>query len=759
MLLLSGCHVWAKEKKAQGLDQTSFKNPLLLLSTSINHSDDAKKLLESNLFRKQLSQLAKTIDKEIVNQQNMFNKMALLSASDQNTQLLTILSNYRHSVSFTHYRLHSQTILQMNNSHKGSFTDILSNDFATTIKQMDNKSLFHIHDAIGWSVERAQDFVLHIFKRYQKLPTLNQEQAINLVVNSHLHNVLAKVIPTTRKLMKAENLKRYDITPEVLIETPEGIELAATIVKQKKISKTKLPAALQFTIYADQANHITTGLNAAAHGYVGIVANTRGKRSSSNEIIPWEHEGKDATQIIDWISKQPWSDGRVVMYGGSYNGYTQWAATKYMHPALKAIAPYTAANLITGLPYENNILLTGNYEWAFHVTNNRTMDRSVYADRQKSNKLISDFFISGRPAIDIDKIDGKPNPWFQKWLKHPDFDSYYQAMVPVKEEYAHINIPVLTITGYFDGGQISAIDYLSRHNKYNNDSDHTLLIGPYDHFTAQQKPMSHYSNYQLDEVALDKDTEEVVFAWFDHVLYQKPKPDLLKGKVNYQLMGANVWRHEDSITSLNNDSVVFSLNTTKDQNGHYQLTPQQLQPLNSITQTVDLADRQTQHNQEPWPVIQEQLNEPNGLIFITDEFKSQHELAGMITGHFSISINKKDVDIGYNLYEINENGQAFHLNNYRSRASYSHDMSKRQLLTPGEKTKIPIINARMTAKLIKPGSRLAIVLNVNKNRDAQVNMGTGKTVNLESTKDAGEPLHIKWFNDSVIRIPLKRWQK
>jgi len=99
------------------------------------------------------------------------------------------------------------------------------------------------------------------------------------------------------------------------------------------------------------------------------------------------------------------------------------------------------------------------------------------------------------------------------------------------------------------------------------------------------------------------------------------------------------------------------------------------------------------------------------------------------------------------------------LNNYRSRASYAADMSKRQLLTPNTKTFIPIINARMTAKLITKGSRLAIVLNVNKNVDAQVNMGTGKDVNSETIADAGKPLILKWYNDSQINLPLTPWSE
>jgi hypothetical protein len=85
-------------------------------------------------------------------------------------------------------------------------------------------------------------------------------------------------------------------------------------------------------------------------------------------------------------------------------------------------------------------------------------------------------------------------------------------------------------------------------------------------------------------------------------------------------------------------------------------------------------------------------------------------------------------------------------------------MSVRKLLTPGKKTQVPIVNARMTAKLLPPGSRLVMVLDVNKNPNAQVNMGTGKDVSDETSADGKEPLEIKWFSDSQLVIPLKPWR-
>jgi predicted acyl esterase len=85
------------------------------------------------------------------------------------------------------------------------------------------------------------------------------------------------------------------------------------------------------------------------------------------------------------------------------------------------------------------------------------------------------------PVPRIDAIDGTPNPLLQRWLSHPSYDRYWQAMVPYKGDFAHINIPVLSITGYYDDAQISAMQYFRQHTELGRNPEHYLVIGPYDH--------------------------------------------------------------------------------------------------------------------------------------------------------------------------------------------------------------------------------------------------------------------------------------
>ena len=74
-------------------------------------------------------------------------------------------------------------------------------------------------------------------------------------------------------------------------------------------------------------------------GYAFLPHDVRGKFRSEGEVNAFVHEIDDGYDTIDWVSRQPWSNGRVGMWGDSYYGFTQWTAVASGHPALKAMSP------------------------------------------------------------------------------------------------------------------------------------------------------------------------------------------------------------------------------------------------------------------------------------------------------------------------------------------------------------------------------------------------------------------------------------
>lgn len=527
----------------------------------------------------------------------------------------------------------------------------------------------------------------------------------------------------------------YFIQDSVQVPTQSGIPLSAIIVR-KKANSGPLPAVLFYTTYHQGPNDAIFGKRSADRDYVGIVTYARGIRTDLKNYIPYEHETQDLYDLIDWISKQSWCNGSVGMFGGSYTGYAQWAAVKKLHPALKTIVPQVAVMPGYDFPMENNVPLTHILSWSNDIYKNKPLSRS----------LPFEYFDNGTAYNKMDSLAGAPNAVFQKWLQHPAYDHYWQSMAPTPEEYAKINIPILTTTGYYDGSQIGAMQYLKQHYKYNKNASHYLVIGPYDHWGGQRKAAKNLMGYNIDPVA-DVSMMELAYNWLDHILKGKPRPALLKDKINFQVMGTNSWQQASSLEKTSNGAFIFFLDGTnlvgaKPKNKHFQV------------QTINFKDRENQNTYYTPEIVFDSLDTGNGLVYQTEVFEKEFILNGSFSGKLQATINKKDMDVSMALYERQADGKYFFLARYVGRASYAQDDRKRQLLRPGKKEEIPFENTRFVSKKIAKGSRLIVLLNVNKHPFEPVNYGSGKEVSQETMRDAGDPMQIQWHNDSWIKIPV-----
>jgi uncharacterized protein len=653
------------------------------------------------------------------------------------------------------HELYSKTKLRQVTANT-SFDDAFAHEFKELFKHLDDRSAMHIYTAFitRSGVEEFEAGLQNSLSKLKDKDSLNIREAIDLCRSYYIFHVYKNIEPPAWQLLREDDNRRYAIDDSVLIKTKDGATLSAVVVRKKDL-KTPQPTALFFTIYSDLDQNVYEAKQSAVHDFVGVVADTRGKRLSTDSIVPYEHEAKDVNSVIGWITRQPWSNGKVGMYGGSYSGFAQWAATKYLHPALKTIVPYVAAIPGLGLPMENNVFLNANYGWAFFVTNNKYLDNRIYYDPQRWDNMMERWYASGKPFSRIDSIDGTANKWLQRWLRHPAYDQYWQNMVPYRNEYSKVNIPVLSITGYYDDGQISALHYLKEHYKYNKKADHYLVIGPYDHFGAQAGGTPVLRDYTVDSVALI-DTREITYEWLNHILRGGKKPAIIENKINYEVMGANVWKHAPSLNEMSDTALTLYLSDVKT-DSNYQLVNKKGRPRGFVFQEIDLADRSTTNNDYyPYPIIRNDLDRSNGLFFISEPFSETVSINGTFSGELKASINKRDMDIGIVLYELMPDGRYFHLTYYLGRASYTKDETKRTLLSPGKVEAIPFERTRMVSRQLNKGSRLMVVLNINKNQFAQINYGTGKDVSEESIDDAKTPLQIKWYNDSYVKIPISR---
>jgi predicted acyl esterase len=246
---------------------------------------------------------------------------------------------------------------------------------------------------------------------------------------------------------------------------------------------------------------------------------------------------------------------------------------------------------------------------------------------------------------------------------------------------------------------------------------------------------------------------DIIYEWFNYVLKDSARPAMLKDRINFELMDANEWKHVPSLKNMSNDTLRFYLDNKVRGSDHVLNT---VKPRASafVSQQVDFADRNSQNSYyRAYRVIHDSLDAGNGIVYVSDAVKSTFSITGAFAGEIKAAINKKDMDFSITLYELKPGGKYFYLSYFMGRASYAWNASKRRLLIPGKIESIPFTNSYITAKKISTGSRLVVVVNINKSPFEQINYGTGKDVSTESIKDAGR-LQVKWYNQSIIKIPV-----
>jgi hypothetical protein len=138
--------------------------------------------------------------------------------------------------------------------------------------------------------------------------------------------------------------------------------------------------------------------------------------------------------------------------------------------------------------------------------------------------------------------------------------------------------------------------------------------------------------------------------------------------------------------------------------------------------------------------------------------KHATEVTGAFSGHLDFTINKMDVDLAMTLYERSAAGVYVRLLSpaYQFRASYARDRAHRRLLKAGERQGLDFQSERLAGRRLQAGSRLVLVLSVQKRPDQEINYGTGGDVSEESIADGHRALRIRWHADSYVDVPIRR---
>jgi putative CocE/NonD family hydrolase len=638
---------------------------------------------------------------------------------------------------------------------KGEFNRTYGVAYRAIVASLNGQDAYTLSGWLNAPVAPFRDAVQRAFDQWRPKGSIPQADAIELVWAYLQFDAYRSFHPLVAALDEEDDSRRYVTEWDVLIKTPDGANISAVVVRPKDDSKP-LPTLLEFTIYVD--SH-TFAKECAAHGYVGIVAFTRGERRSQGPVTPFKYDGADARAVINWIAKQPWSDGRVGMYGGNYSAFAEWAATtKRLPPALKAIATNSAYAPGIDFPMTGNIVRNAGYRWSGCVANLEGFDEKTCNDESRWRSLDQDWYTSGKPYREFEHALGNRNLIFHNWLDHPSYDRFWQKLIPYKEQFRHIKIPVLATTGYYASGEVGTLYYFTEHYRYDPHANHTLLIGPYDDGSMQHGAPANLQGYPLDQAALI-DLRELRYQWFDHIFKGAEKPAALQDRVNYQVMGSNEWQHASSLEAMGKGTLKFYLDAAAATGGETRrLSLRKTSDSTFVPHNVDLADRSDAALPPPNGIVSKSLQLRNAVVFVSEPLKHAQEVAGLFSGKLDFTVNKQDLDLSIAIYELLPGGDYVQLFDpvYEFRASYVHDRINRQLLRAGERQQLTFKSDRLTGRKLDVGSRVVVVLGVNKRPDRQINYGTGGAVNEESVDDGRVPVKIRWYSDSYIDLPIRR---
>ncbi len=295
----------------------------------------------------------------------------------------------------------------------------------------------------------------------------------------------------------------------------------------------------------------------ARHGYNVVIQDVRGRGGSEGAFYPFRHEGKDGAETIAWLRSRPECNGRIGMYGFSYQGATQLLAAAEQPPGLECIAPaMTACDLYRGWFYHNGALrLASSLGWGLQMLKE---DARRLGLREASARLEAAWLnvraqaahlpYAEHPAITDPGLPSYVGDWFQ----HDTAGEYWSSMDLTKTA-ERILVPALHVSGWYDTyleGSMQSFELLcqragSEHARQNQ----FLLAGPWIHIPWSDRAGEAY----LGEEAL-LDTDALLLRWFDHWL-KDADTFATEPRVRHFALGANRWyaadaSHGDSETIL-----------------------------------------------------------------------------------------------------------------------------------------------------------------------------------------------------------------
>jgi uncharacterized protein len=199
--------------------------------------------------------------------------------------------------------------------NKITFADAFTSSYRESMRRLEAHDALAVARWLGTPPSAYREALQMAFDQYRSKDSIAESEAIDLIWKYVAFDAYRTFGALVVLLNAEDDHRRYTTDSGIFIETGGGARISLTVIRPTGVNKP-LPALLEFAGSEAQGD----ARESAAHGYAGVVAYSAAKRKDAAGIDPFEFTGADARQVIDWIAKQDWSDGRVGVYGDGDGG-------------------------------------------------------------------------------------------------------------------------------------------------------------------------------------------------------------------------------------------------------------------------------------------------------------------------------------------------------------------------------------------------------------------------------------------------------
>ena len=562
--------------------------------------------------------------------------------------------------------------------------------------------------------------------------------------------------------------RRLSVEKDVPIPMRDGSILMADLYRQD--GEGPQPGLLTRTPYGKGGSNPAFALAAAERGYTVIQQDTRGRWSSGGSDEPFIHEKQDGFDTIEWIARQPWSNGRVGMFGGSYMGYTQWAAAASQPPALQAIVPAISFCDPYAVSFRGGVLALGSaVSWSL-MTGAQMAIQRMQASPEEKLRLRSlwtglvdgmasgaTFRSSGMPEMPLIGTAGIV-PGYSQVLDHPVHDPFWERL---RCSYECIRVPSLQVGGWYD---IFLADTLNDYTRLAaaSQTPRKLIVGPWTYGSFESIAGEVGFGIQASGLAVQPDA--IQLSWFDAWLKDQPGPILEKPPVRIFVMGDNRWRYEREWPLARTRYTPFYLHSAGQANtlhGDGVLSEE-------IPGAQEPPDLFVYDPTDPVPTVggglccytpvlrpgafdQRAVEERRDvLVYTTQPLEADLEVTGPLAARLWISTSAVDTDFSVKLVDVHPTGLARNIQDGIVRTRFRGGDMRPELLEPGAVTELEV-DLAATSSVFKAGHSIRVEISssnfprFDRNPNTGANFGEpARLIPAQQTvlHDSSHPSHI-----------------